>query len=66
MKVAVVLVLVAMMAVALISGCTQQAGPSGELTGAQMEEEAYKAVEQDMGTLDDMTMEDLESELLSQ
>ena len=63
---AIVLVLVALVAVTAISGCTQtDTGPSGELTAEQMEDEAYKAVEQEMDLLEDMGLEDLENELLT-
>ena len=63
---AIVLVLVALVAVTVISGCTQtDTGPSGELTSEQMEDEAYKAVEQEMDLLEDMNLEDLENELLT-
>ncbi len=64
--IAVVLVLAALMAVTAISGCTQtDTGPSGELTAEQMEDEAYKAVEQEMDLLEDMSLEDLENELFT-
>lgn len=63
---AVVLVLIALVAVTAISGCTQtDTGPSGELTAEQMEDEAYKTVEQEMDLLEDMSLDDLENELLT-
>lgn len=62
----IVLVLVALVAVTAISGCTQtDIGPSGELTAEQMEDEAYKVVEQEMDLLEDINLEDLENELLT-
>jgi len=65
MKLAVVLVLVALMAVAFISGCVQETGITGELTGEQMEEEAFQTIEEEMEeALENMTMEELERELL--
>nr|NIO21208.1 hypothetical protein [Candidatus Aenigmarchaeota archaeon] len=64
MKWAVVLVLVALMAVAFISGCVQE-GPTGELTEEQMDDIASHAVEDEMGdVLEDVNLEELESELL--
>ena len=65
MKLAIVLVLVALVAVVSISGCTQnEAGPSGELTAKQMEEDAFKAMEDEMDAMEDMNLDELENELL--
>ncbi|UCD07573.1 MAG: hypothetical protein JSW41_01200 [Candidatus Aenigmatarchaeota archaeon] len=59
MKWAVVLVLVALMAVAFISGCVQE-GPTGELTEKQMDDIASQAVEEEMGdVLEDVNLEEL-------
>lgn len=65
MKLAIVLVLVALVAVVCISGCTQDGtGPSGELTGDQMEEDAFKAMEDEMDAMEDVNLDELENELL--
>ena len=63
MRLMIVLVLVALMAVVFISGCTQT-GPSGGLTEKQMEEQAYQAVEDEMENVPDTGLEELENELL--
>lgn len=64
MKWAVVLVLVALMAVAFISGCVQE-GPTGELTEEQMDDIASQAVEEEMeDILEGVNLEELESEIL--
>lgn len=66
MKIAVVLVLVALIAVVSISGCTQTT-PTGELTADQIDENAYGAVEQEMeDMLNNMNSKDLENELLGE
>ena len=54
-----------------VSGCVQQqdTAPTGgeELTQAEMEDQAYRAVEQEMEqAIDDMTLEEIENELLAQ
>lgn len=65
MKLAVVMVLVALVAVAFVSGCvTEPIGPSGGLTADQMEEQAYQEVENELGNLEDMSLEEIENELL--
>jgi len=69
MRFAGILVLVVLIVAVFISGCIQQAGPSGtgELTEQQMEEQAYNALEQEMEqALENMTLEELENELLQQ
>ncbi len=64
MKTAIAIVLVALVAVTVISGCVHDTGISGELTEEQMEDQAYQAVEQELDSMEDMDLEDLEQELL--
>jgi outer membrane lipoprotein-sorting protein len=65
MRIAIVLVLVALVAVISISGCTQnETGPSGELTANQMEEDAFKAMENEMDAMENINLDELENELL--
>ena len=70
MKLAGALLLVVLLVAILISGCVQDTGTTtgGEqLTQAEMEDQAYQALEQEMGdAIDQMTLEELENELLSQ
>lgn len=63
MRLVIVLALVAVMAVAFISGCTQTV-PSGSLTEKQMEEQAFQVVDDDMGNMPDTSLDELENELL--
>lgn len=70
MKIAGAIVLAVLLAAVLVSGCVQRTeGPptTGELTQGQAEEQAYQALEQEMEeSLEDMTLEELEDELLQQ
>jgi hypothetical protein len=67
MRTAVALVLLALVVVTLISGCTQPEGPTGELTEKQMEEQAYQQIDQEIeDALSGMALEELENELLGQ
>jgi PBP1b-binding outer membrane lipoprotein LpoB len=75
MKYAFAIVLALLVSAVLISGCTtvptggQETGePSGaQMTQSEKESQALAAVEQEMDELiDNMSMEDLENELLNQ
>ena len=65
-----------LLAAVLISGCVQDTGTDGtdtgptggeQLTQAEIEDQAYQALEQEMDqAIDQMTLEELENELLSQ
>lgn len=71
MKLAGVLVLGILLVAVLIAGCVQQPedldGDGGQLTQAEMEDQAYDTIEQEMeNAIESMTLEELENELLLQ
>ena len=70
MKLAGTLVLSILLAAVLIAGCVQQPegpGVDGQLTQAEMENQAYDTIEQEMeNAIESMTLEELENELLLQ
>jgi hypothetical protein len=71
MKLTGTLVLGLLLVAVLIAGCVQQpTGPSGDgaqLTQAEMEQQAYNTLEQEMEqAIDEMTLQEIENELLQQ
>lgn len=71
MKYAFTLAMVLLVSAVLISGCTTHPGDSGtstgQLTQAQKESQALAAVDQEMEqSIGNMTLEDMENELLQQ
>jgi hypothetical protein len=51
----------------MTSGCVTQDGDGGgQPAEADPEEQAFKAIEDEVGALDDMTLEDIENELIDQ
>jgi PBP1b-binding outer membrane lipoprotein LpoB len=73
MKLAGILILAVLLTAVFISGCVQQdttpATPGGgkQLTQSEMEDQALQTLEQEMGeAIENMTMEELENELLQQ
>jgi len=68
MKFAIALVLIALILTITISGCVQQPSgpPTGGLTQEQAEQKALQTLDQEMNALEEMTLEDLENELLQQ
>jgi|GEM_PF-3322112 len=75
MKLAIALLLVALVFTVYISGCVQEptspdTGPTGPTTGAlteaQAEQQALQTLDQEMEALEEMSLEELENELLQQ
>jgi outer membrane lipoprotein-sorting protein len=69
MKTILALVFVVLITAVFISGCVQQAATGGgqQFTAAEKEQQAYNTVEQEMEqTLGNMTLDNIENELLTQ
>jgi outer membrane lipoprotein-sorting protein len=72
MKILMAFVFVALVAAVAISGCVQQTPvtggeTSGKMTASQMEQQAANTLEEEMEqAIGDITLEDLENELLAQ
>jgi len=51
--------------VVLVSGCTQTADTTGQLTDKQAEDQAYNTIESELDqAIENITLDDLEGELL--
>jgi protein-tyrosine-phosphatase len=69
-RTASLLLALAVITAVIASGCVQQAGPSSggqELTQSQMDDQAAQAVQAEMdNSIDQMTADQIEAELLNQ
>ncbi|MCD6590526.1 MAG: hypothetical protein J7K72_00980 [Candidatus Aenigmarchaeota archaeon] len=69
MRAVSIILLLAIISAVFISGCVQQQGTGGQTTGQeiQVEDQAIQTLENELDqALENITMEDLENELLAQ